>query len=185
MALGHNNIKMATILLDHGSSLVHPATEGSETEGPSEELRSLPLLTAVSACSTETVSMLIDRGAVINAVSGSAALKRAILQQNESMIKLVLSHSAKIDPSCIHKSLSGPVSLTRFLLESANDDLILHSALQGAAEVGRVDMVKLLLEDGAKPDVLDFHSDSPLVRADKKRLFRDCRNATGSQGRRQ
>jgi uncharacterized protein len=134
----------------------------------------------------ETVRLLVDAGADINAPSKysetlcSTALMCAVARKCCTIVSAVLLHSGA-DPcvtisgslTTLHRAAASAYGLTascKLLLEHSNTllearDSCGKTALQYAAEAGRLDNVRLLLQYGADVNTLNNRSASPLIAA--------------------
>lgn len=113
------------LLLDHGAKL---NTEGGKYGSV--------LQAAATRCSESTIQFLIDRGAQLNTGSGEhgSALQAAVqFGRDKRIVQLLLDNGADVNAEC-----PGDTSIT---------------ALQAASASGRVDIAKLLLDNGAEANI--------------------------------
>ncbi|KAK2798124.1 hypothetical protein FQN50_008935 [Emmonsiellopsis sp. PD_5] len=151
-ALRKDNTEMAVLLLDHGAD---PGF-GYE-DNYSDCLPVLPLNVAIMSCSIETVRMLIERGADVNASDedGLTPLLCAILDK-EQVTLLLLEHDAIIEEDHIQKAVrTASLSFLQTLLDYADDSLA-TVALQESAAANKTEHVQYLLDRDVKPGMLNI-----------------------------
>ncbi len=129
----HGNAATVKLLLDRGAPVNATNLFGASA-----------LMAAVAAEDLETTRLLLDRGAAVNTVpamseegflwgGGRTALSWAAFRNNESLVKLLLAHGARVD-----------------------DLAITGSALTQAGWAGHADVARLLLAAGAPVDQRDL-----------------------------
>ena len=122
------------------------------------------LFFSVSAYQPETVSFLIDTGAVASGYNGEKAALEAAGKGYFDILKILIGNGANVDcceedfgRSLLMKGVFTSTRMTEYLIEH-NASLNLqdqdgNTALMLAAESGRTENVHLLLENGADPNV--------------------------------
>ena len=122
------------------------------------------LFFSVSAYQPETVSFLIDNGAVASGYNGEKAALEAAGKGYFDILKILIGNGANVDcceedfgRSLLMKGVFTSTRMTEYLIEH-NASLNLqdqdgNTALMLAAESGRTENVHLLLENGADPNV--------------------------------
>ena len=151
IAIRRQNVEIASILLSHGADGNY-SHEGQPC-----------LHQAISTGKTALVKLLMEYGADV----GEEAFKLAVDSDQNELVRMFLEHGDTTDGPKKHLAdlndlLARAIGrknaeLTKMLLESGADpsatdaegNLLLHSAIDG----GRSDLVKLLLDFGAKVDV--------------------------------
>ncbi|KAK2798602.1 hypothetical protein FQN51_007622 [Onygenales sp. PD_10] len=146
-ALRKDNTEMAVLLLDHDAD---PGFGYEDNHGNC--LPILPLNVAIMSCSIETVRMLIERGADVNASDedGLTPLLCAI-PDKEQVTLLLLEHDAIIEEGHIQKAVrTASLSFLQTLLDYADDSLA-TVALQESAAANKIEYVRYLLDRDVKP----------------------------------
>ncbi|PGH27940.1 hypothetical protein AJ80_00194 [Polytolypa hystricis UAMH7299] len=149
-ALDANCVDMALLLLDNGASFLNTETTAW-----------LPLGAAARACSVETVSMLIGKGADVNSrifnYEGppDTPLSWAI-SRNEPVARLLIERGAEITEVHIQAAVTdASFSLLQALIDKAGHWASIF-ALDQAAVGGRAEYVRALLDQGVKPRGLNI-----------------------------
>lgn len=127
---------------------------------------------------TETVEMLLEYGADLNAVTqeGETALHLAIRQKSEEAVKILLEHNADCDitPKDGWKALlaavaTGEVNIVRLLLDHGIDVNAVNEVgwtpLMFVADRGYVKIMEMLLEAGADLHLRTSINQTPLHKA--------------------
>lgn len=168
-AVGNNDTAAVRLLLDRGADIdirnKHLAT---------------PLANATTSGDGERVTrLLLDRGAEIDAKNtyGSTPIRSAIIHGETATVRLFLQRGAVLDMEhALHWSLwwlgldveravMRGVDVMKLLIEYGAD---LHGKLRGwtpihtAMECGRIEAVKLLLDNGARVDAKADNGATPL-----------------------
>jgi ankyrin repeat protein len=140
-----------------------------------------PLFTAAGRGDAAIVSLMIDKGADLNNTSGwiypedqqhdlGTALHGAAYNGQMSVVRLLLDRGADIDaisPAKYQTALSQALDKSDFLMakellsRGANPNLPasgISNPLRKAATLGNLEMVRLLLEKGARPDIQSAES---------------------------
>lgn len=156
--IGGNRATVLEIIMTGGRYLDINSTENNTLE--------LPLHIAVMTNDLQTSKILLSCGADVNAVNGGLslctdwstclcarqyAIVLAASMGNTSLVKLLLDGGADPDVQVEHRSDDG--SLTNTVLDKS----ALHYAVNGV----HVNMVKILLEHGARTDVIDSDGNTP------------------------
>lgn len=182
-AFGH--LEMAEILLENGAD-VNQADLGGTT----------PLEDAAINGHLDIVNLLIAKGASVvqQSPKGYTALHAAAYGGNPEIVKVLLENGAEIDArdefgmTPLHNAArSGQVAAARFLLENGADintmDYAGETALHGACSNASTDnyrnkkynndyaitqMIRVLLNHGADPDLHNIYGESPLEHASRR-----------------
>ncbi|CZT09569.1 uncharacterized protein RCO7_03690 [Rhynchosporium graminicola] len=128
------------------------------------------LQASIESCKAEFISYLLDQGADINAQGGEYgnALRAAVFWKREHIIQLLLDRGARPDHQHMDTSFGSPLrlaagrgylSIVKILLDHGAEVNWRREqstpALAAAITGGRKDVVELLLEHGADPDLPD------------------------------
>ncbi|EEH45066.2 uncharacterized protein PADG_01216 [Paracoccidioides brasiliensis Pb18] len=143
-ALSNNDVEMAIFLLDRGASFLN------ETKP-----KILPLSVAVRACSVGTISMLIDRGADINACDSQEATPlTSAIAHNETVAKFLIEHGAVIKADHIREAVKQcSLPFLQTLVDKAGADWAAKVALEEAVLCNKVEHVGLLVLNPHLPPV--------------------------------
>ncbi|KAG3163094.1 hypothetical protein JG687_00013757 [Phytophthora cactorum] len=162
LAATKGHVEIIKILLDNGAE-VNETTWNGHT----------PLTFAAESRQVEAARALLDHGAHENSHGvNSAPLATAAQRGHVEMIKLLLMHNANINlqdsdgDSALHRSSVQSVSRKNASVKKRMKDG--HSALHSAAEEGRVDVIRLLLQRGARMDTVNKAKWTPLMMAAKR-----------------
>ena len=143
-----NNVEMALVLLDHGASFLNDLLEAPR----------YPLAAAAGACSVDTVSMLVDRGARVNVSSETETpLGAAIASKNEPVVRFLLDRGARISSSHIEEAVKGfaRLPLLQLLINKSPPSWLLNvSILDLAAYHGNITVVQFMVNRGAEVELL-------------------------------
>jgi ankyrin repeat protein len=158
------DLEKTRLLVSRGAN-VNAATKAGET----------PLLVAAARPgAAETVSLLLSKGASVTAraaggFSGPTALHRAASNADLPLLRLLLASGAKVAdaPNIARAAAFGHCrECLRILLDAgAAADTPGRSALQDAAAYGDLEMVRMLVEKGAKVNAADRRGYTALMRA--------------------
>lgn len=172
-AVLQQDVSSVQILLNHGakSGKCFMVQEGSRSKSPFKETHYTPILLAVQVENIALVRLLVDNGASVNH-NMQHFIRRSPLQMaaeigNFEMVQYLLSEGAEIDFNCMHNSgtalqlaaIQGYVGIANLLLHhGANVNAMParghgRTALEGAAEWGRLDMILLLFKHGTDFDL--------------------------------
>ncbi|KAA0163707.1 hypothetical protein FNF27_07908 [Cafeteria roenbergensis] len=137
-----------------------------------------PLLRASEHGHVDTMRLLLDRGASVDAADrdGKTPLLHAYHCSDVDTMRLLLDHGASVDDAdddkktaLLHASEYGEVDIVRLLLDHGASvdaaDYDGKTALLHAAERGHVDIVRLLLDHGASVDDADDDGKTALLHA--------------------
>ena len=140
-----------------------------------------PLQLAILNMDLDSVNLLIQHGANVNAKSGNidkvTPLMNAVLMNNESIVLSLLNAGAKVDEKCgmqrssplISATTKGYLECQRILIENgASVNQQWHNgetALSVAAQCGNVNGIELLIKHGASINEPDFMGKTPLLHA--------------------
>ncbi|RDW59137.1 hypothetical protein BP5796_12061 [Coleophoma crateriformis] len=130
------------------------------------------LVAAVSCGQTAIVKLLLDHHAGATDPDGpySKALAAACYKNDRKIIEMMLSHGAKLTPNAlVNAAASGSEEVVRTFIEfgvnvnepSSNMIHSLHAAIFNT----QVKMVQILLDHGARMDIIDSVFGSPLLAA--------------------
>lgn len=139
----------------------------------------------IAACENNNateVNNLLQNGANVNTVviSGASALHIAAENNNLEILNALLQKGARVDAltdegwTALHfAALKGYIDIAKVLIQAGADInipgfLYQRTALHYAADQARSQMVALLLEKGANPDLLDKQGNSALKIAELK-----------------
>ena len=160
-------------------------------------------LVAASTCGSETIiTLLLDRGADVNAFGGlifGHALQAASFHGYESIVKLLINRGAHINDRRVGNDTAlaaacerGHKSIVRFLLDNGADINAVGggygTALQAASERDHYSIVELLLERGANVNIQGGHFGQALQAAASRgnesivRLLLDAGADVNAQG---
>ncbi|KAH7382754.1 ankyrin repeat-containing domain protein [Phaeosphaeria sp. MPI-PUGE-AT-0046c] len=147
VAAVHGQNSMLKLLLDRGAD---PNVHGGDLD--------YPLIAAVLAKHEEAATLLLKYGADPNLCSGEfgTALQTAFRERHRDLVRILIDAGAKIPAADTFK-------LSPLYMASSNGNK--WSPIQVAAETGHIEIVKLLLQNGADKNSLDRTSLSPLHRA--------------------
>jgi ankyrin repeat protein len=199
IAACHGNLELARLLLDAGADVnattrkgltalreaaLIGATEivqlllerGADPEIMPLEFQDPPLLAAASRSHTETVKLLLDVGANVNAQQsgGWSALHYALLHKSKETVALILDHSPDVNAATmahlrpLHLAAMAGFTdvglglLTRGAEIDATDDGGL-TALRVAVQHGELETVKMLVERGARTDIVSHKDKLSLI----------------------
>jgi ankyrin repeat protein len=120
-ALGHDARVLASLMLE----------AGADVNGEPEEGAFIPLYYAITAPdpNADMVKWLLENGADPNTPRGERPLHLATKENNAAAVKLLVQHGADIEAKDIDEH---------------------YSPLERAASLGRLELVKLLLDLGAR-----------------------------------
>lgn len=144
--------------------------------------RKTPLCAASKNGSMEVVKLLLEHSTDANRTSAAdeepTALSAAVRHQHLKIVQLLLQHGAEVNARCGSEGnvlcaamRVGDTEMLRLLLEAleakANPNAVIkkldaRDALYSCIEQGRVDIVRLLLDHGADPNVVSGQHSSPL-----------------------
>ena len=127
---------------------------------------------------TETVAMLLEKGADVNALFyiGNTALIRASMDGHTETVTMLLDAGADVNvknnggaTALIWASQKGHTEIVAMLLDEGADmnvmDVDGRTALISASEYGHTKIVKMLLDEGADMNEKDMWGDTPLIKA--------------------
>ncbi|RDW63668.1 hypothetical protein BP6252_11213 [Coleophoma cylindrospora] len=131
-----------------------------------------PLVAAVSCGQTAIVKLLLDHHAGATDPDGpySKALAAACYKNDRNIIKMLLSHGAKLTSNAlVNAAASGSEEAVRTFIEFGVDvnepsSRMIH-ALHAAIFNTQVKVVQILLDHGARMDIIDSVFGSPLLAA--------------------
>ncbi|XP_020858959.1 B-cell lymphoma 3 protein isoform X1 [Phascolarctos cinereus] len=157
MALDRNGQTAAHLACEHrSSSCLRALLETSAPGALSLEARNYegltPLHVAVNTEDRETVLLLLDRGADVDAVdikSGRSPLIHAVENNSLAMVQLLLQHGANVNAQMYSGS----------------------SALHSASGRGLLPLVRTLVRSGADSSLKNCHNDTPLMVARNRRVI--------------
>lgn len=142
--------------------------------------RNMDLVKAATAGDTERIVVLLEQGADPEARSGyQTALMTAAWAGHADAVRLLLKSGAKINPALVYDwdsfhcaVLGGNGGIVRLFLEhgaDANTKDPEHeiTALMYAAENGRLEVVRLLLDCGAEIDAYDWMGRTAFMQAEE------------------
>lgn len=161
-----------------------------------------PLVAASTCGSEEIVTLLLDRGADVNAFSGliyGHALHAASFHGYEPIVRLLIDRGANINDQRVGNDTAltgacerGHKSIVRFLLDNGADINLVGggygTALQVASERGHSSIVELLLSRGANVNIQGGHFGQALQAAASRgnesivRLLLDASADVNAQG---
>jgi ankyrin repeat protein len=132
-----------------------------------------PLMRAVIAGDLEVVRALLDKGASVNIGSmgltpfliasgvgtggGDAGARRSVMAANLALMDLLVQHGADVNAQVTGTKT---YSLRIFRYPPSRPEGM--SALHAAAQAGRTDLVRYLLEKGANPELVDADGHKPI-----------------------
>lgn len=141
--------------------------------------RRTALMFAAKRDHLETVSLLLNAGADVNRIDkiGCTALTRAAEYHHHDIVKLLINAGASLDvldyDKCtplIRVATAFDTSSLRFLIAQGADVNIGgdgRTALWSSVNVGLIEAVRILLENGADPNSYDVSNDPPLLVASR------------------
>ena len=144
-----------------------------------EHKGALPLIAASLEGQAETVRVLLDHGAMVDAMDKTeqTALIAASVKGHTEVIKVLLSYGASVDlkgksdeKSALNAaSTNGKVESVKVLLDHGaevdSEDINGWPPLFVATEYQHTQVVEVLLEGGADPNEQDIMGECPLIRA--------------------
>ncbi|NKB33009.1 MAG: hypothetical protein GKR91_07930 [Pseudomonadales bacterium] len=135
------DIDTARVLLEAGANVNDTAASGVSA-----------LTQAAHSGHEELAIFLLEQGADPNAIEGGyTALHAAVLRSQVTLVEKLLEHGADFETAVVHGSPG-----RRFSADySIRSQLIGRDAFWMAAKYGEVEILKLLLEAGANPLVID------------------------------
>lgn len=168
---GYSDILTCVLMV--GPTLAGPNLTNAEHNGL------LPLIAASSKGQSETVKILLDHGARVDAMDKTeeCALIAASVKGHTEVMKVLLAHGAKVDlqgksdgKSALNAaSTKGKVESVKILLDHGaqvdSEDINGWSPLFVATMNRHVEVVKVLLEGGADPNMMDITGMCPLIKA--------------------
>ncbi|XP_043853743.1 B-cell lymphoma 3 protein isoform X1 [Dromiciops gliroides] len=168
MALDRNGQTAAHLACEHRSpSCLRALLDTSAPGALGLEARNYegltPLHVAVNTEVTETVLLLLDRGADIDAVdikSGRSPLIHAVENNSLAMVQLLLQHGANVNAQMYSGS----------------------SALHSASGRGLLPLVRTLVRSGADSSLKNCHNDTPLMVARNRRVIDILRGKAARPG---
>ncbi|XP_074075424.1 B-cell lymphoma 3 protein [Macrotis lagotis] len=168
MALDRNGQTAAHLACEHRSpSCLRALLETSAPGALGLEARNYegltPLHVAVNGEDAESVQLLLDRGADIDAVdikSGRSPLIHAVENNSLSMVQLLLLHGANVNAQMYSGS----------------------SALHSASGRGLLPLVRTLVRNGADSSLKNCHNDTPLMVARNRRVIDILRGKASRPG---
>ncbi|XP_072464061.1 B-cell lymphoma 3 protein isoform X3 [Notamacropus eugenii] len=168
MALDRNGQTAAHLACEHRSSSCLRALLDTSAPGVlSLEARNYegltPLHVAVNTEDSETVLLLLDRGADVDAVdikSGRSPLIHAVENNSPAMVQLLLQHGANVNAQMYSGS----------------------SALHSASGRGLLSLVRTLVRSGADSSLKNCHNDTPLMVARNRRVIDILRGKASRPG---
>lgn len=138
------------LLMDHGANLA-----------VRDDMQSTPLLVAAYANDLATIRLLLDHGAAVNdkSASGVTPLMRAAQNSNLKAVEWLLAHGADVNAVTAVETeqgvKNGPIALGSFT----------PLLLAAASASGSPEVVKALLDAGARVDAKDARQMTPLMLA--------------------
>ncbi|EHK47127.1 hypothetical protein TRIATDRAFT_217580 [Trichoderma atroviride IMI 206040] len=131
---------------------------------------------ALATDNSEIVHLLIEKGADLNIrdSSGKTAMMFAAWDKNSEILRMLVENGANLDMvddkgvCALHYAVvSGSVDCVRILLAAGADQELLmseneYSPLLLASEDGQTEIVRLLLENGANPEIKTTEPTTPL-----------------------
>jgi ankyrin repeat protein len=165
--------EILTLALKAAPRLYGPNVANAEYQG------ALPLISASSVGQAETVRVLLDHGAQVDAMDKSeqTALTAASVEGHTEVMRVLLSYQANMDlkgrkneKSPLNaSSAKGKVESVKLLLDHGaevdSEDINGWSPLFVATKHQHVEVVETLLERGADPNKQDIMGECPLIRA--------------------
>lgn len=131
-----------------------------------------PLIAAARAGKTDTAKFLVERGAAANArdAAGKTALDYAAPSENAALISVFTKNGADLKKYVMQYSTSGSPKALEALLKSGapaefKADDSRRTPLIAACSHGRLEAVRLLLENGADIRATDREGKTPLMHA--------------------
>ncbi|KAK3543653.1 hypothetical protein QTP70_025980, partial [Hemibagrus guttatus] len=182
---GHSALSAAA-LQGHGEVVELLLRRGADTDVRDAEGRPLLYLLILEGC-LDIAALLIEKGGVpleSRDAEGRTALHVAAWQGDLDGIELLLRHGA--DPNALDSegrpplhsvAWRGHMGAGRLLLRARGINVNLACKKQGAttlsiaAQEGHTEIVAMLLENGAKPDLVDNYGRSPVKVAGKRGNF--------------
>ncbi|KAK2850280.1 hypothetical protein Q7C36_009063 [Tachysurus vachellii] len=182
---GHSALSAAA-LQGHGEVVELLLRRGADSDVRDAEGRPLLYLLILEGC-LDIATLLIEKGGVpleSRDAEGRTALHVAAWQGDLDGIELLLRHGA--DPNAqdsegrppLHSvAWRGNMSAGRLLLRARGINVNLACKKQGAtalsisAQEGHTEIVAMLLENGAEPDLVDYYGRSPVKVAGKRGNF--------------
>ena len=181
-AVNHNNMDMASLLIDLGVDINTVDHDQSSSPGPL-------LYFAAQNGNTTMIRMLLNAGADVNLTSGKSAIAAAVEKNNKAVVEILLQKPYinidmtdwGIEPLLEISARAGYeyLEVAKLLLDFGADPNVIgkgqyisrigrpkHSCPLASAAMGdHLEMVKLLLEYGAKPNPLVDTCVTPLFAA--------------------
>lgn len=119
----------------------------------------IPLIAAVKQGDVVKVQTLLNEGNDVQGIIGSRALALAVITKNTEIVQKLLRHGA--DPNVSTEILDSDTAVKPNTEGKVEGILLLREAIRK----NQVDMVNLLLDAGANPNLQDTNSDSILQEA--------------------
>ncbi|KAI1390052.1 uncharacterized protein F4822DRAFT_222470 [Hypoxylon trugodes] len=149
-AINTKNPEIVQLFIDYGADINKPA---------SFDIRRTPLQKAAEVNNLDIVRLLLDKGADVNApparFNGATALQFAAINGNLEMATLLLEQGAQLDGAPAEGFLG-------------------RSPLEGAAENGRLDMIKFLWNANSGP--FDYKQCQRAMRLAERNGYLGCRD---------
>jgi ankyrin repeat protein len=140
LAIDNSNLAIVNLLLESG------ANPNLTPPGHAD-----PLLKAVASGLEGIVSALLRKGADASSATGNTSLGEAIKLGHVAIVALLLEHGAKVNPPQTNSLAGTPLHLA-----------IRRCTIDTVESVEWYDIVKILLQEGANPNLLDNDGMSPL-----------------------
>ena len=166
---------VSACVADHCGVVALLLERGADVNARDSELGDTPLHRAAQCGNVDTVTLLLDRGALIDSLDSMrrTPLARSIEASQLQVAKILLDRGADVEDKdsqghgALHHACEKRDQFSiRMLLENGADvetrDTASRTLLMRASSLGRKDVAELLLNMGSDPDAVDSHGETAL-----------------------